>query len=154
MPAEDCAVESGRVCAAQHRIRAPIPHGIQDRETVGVIDALSATVIGAALLAAVWLAVLAVRARAPRRGTLAVLAAVELLVLVQAVAAGVLLARGERPDGVATFVGYHLAALLTLPAGVAWSVTDRSRWSPVVLTVACLTVAVLTVRLQQIWATA
>ncbi|MGI9064709.1 MAG: hypothetical protein ACR2FQ_13005 [Pseudonocardiaceae bacterium] len=119
-----------------------------------MIDALSATVIGAALLAAVWPAVLAVRARAPRRGTLAVLAAVELLVLVQAVAAGVLLARGERPDGVATFVGYHLAALLTLPAGVAWSVTDRSRWSPVVLTVACLTVAVLTVRLQQIWATA
>ncbi len=116
-------------------------------------DVLSATVIIAALLAAAWTTVLAVRAREPQRGTLAALVAVELLVLTQVVVAGVLLARGERPAGVATFVGYHLAALLALPAGVAWSVTDRSKWGMVVLTVACLTVAVLTVRLQQIWVT-
>jgi len=119
-----------------------------------MIDSLTATVITVALLAAGWTTLLAVRARLPRRGTLAALALVELLVLVQVVVAVVLLVRGERPDGVATFLGYHVAAVLTLPAGAAWALADRSRWSAAVLTVAVLTLAVLTVRLQQIWATA
>lgn len=119
-----------------------------------MIDALATTVITVALLLAAWTALLAVRARAPRWGTLITLGAMTLLVLAQAVVAAVLLARGERPDSVATFAGYHVAAVLTLPAGAAWAVADRSRWSAVVLTVACLTLAVLTVRMQQIWATA
>ncbi len=119
-----------------------------------MIDALAATVITVALLAAGWTALLAVRARLPRRNTLGALALVELLVLAQAVVAVVLLLRGGRPDGVAAFLGYQLAAVLTLPAGAAWAVSDRSRWSAVVLTVAGLTLAVLTVLMLQIWSTA
>lgn len=119
-----------------------------------MIDTLAVTVIAVALLVAGWTALLATCARLPRRGTLGALALVELLVLVQAVVAVVLLVRGGRPDGVAAFLGYHVAAVLTLPAGAAWAVADRSRWSSVVLTVAGLTLAVLTVRMQQIWATA
>lgn len=116
-----------------------------------MIDALAATVITVALLAAAWTVSLTVRAKPPRQGTLRGLAAVEVLVLAQVVVAVVLLVQGGRADGVAAFLGYHLAALLTLPAGAAWALADRSRWSGVVLTVACLTLAVLVVRMQQLW---
>lgn len=119
-----------------------------------MIDALATTVITVALLLAAWTALLAVRARAPRWGTLIALGGVTLLVLAQAVVAAVLLVRGERPDAVPAFAGYHVVAVLILPAAAAWAIADRSRWSSVVLTVACLTLAVLTVRMQQIWATA
>lgn len=120
----------------------------------GVIGWLATVVITAALVMAAWTVVLAARGRRFGVATLGVLATVELAAVVQLVVAMVLLAIGPRPDGIAAFVGYHVVALLVLPAAVAWAAGDRSRWGPGVLAVGCLALAVMTVRMQQIWATA
>lgn len=120
-----------------------------------MLDVLATAVIIVALLAATGTAGLALLRRRLGQAALGGLAAVELLALVQVVAAVVLLAGGERGAGdlvVVEFVGYHLATLLVLPAGVAWTRADRSRWSPLVVTVAALALAVMVVRLNQLWA--
>lgn len=119
-----------------------------------MIDWLATVVITAALVMAGWTVLLAMRDRRFGAATLGALATVEFAAVVQLIVAMVLLATGPRPDGVAAFVGYHVVALLVLPAAVAWGVADRSRWGPGVLAVGCLALAVMTVRMQQIWATA
>lgn len=119
----------------------------------GVIGPLATAVIVAALVLAAGTALLAALNRSPGRVVLGVLAGMEILVLTQVVVAVVLLFVGERPESsVVEFVGYQLATLLVLPAGVVWSLGDRSRWGVGVLTVACLSVAVMTVRMNQLWA--
>jgi hypothetical protein len=41
---------------------------------------------------------------------------------------------------------------MMIPVGAAiWAIVERSRWSTVVLGAAALTVAVMLVRMQQIW---
>lgn len=118
-----------------------------------MIDPLATAVIVAALMLAAGTALLAVLNRSAGRVVLGALAAVEVLVLAQTVAAVGLLVTGDRPAGsTVEFLGYHLATVLVLPAGLAWSLSDRSRWGTGVLTVACLSVAVMTVRMNQIWA--
>lgn len=117
-----------------------------------MIAALATAVIVIAVVLAGWTALLAVLNRRGGRGALGMLAGVEAVVLIQFVAAIVLLSTGERPAGnTVEFLGYHLAAVLVLPAGVIWSLADESRWSAGVLTVACLSVAVMTVRMNQLW---
>lgn len=118
-----------------------------------MIAPLATAVIVAALVTAGWTALLALLNRRIGRVVLAAVAVLEVLVLIQLVASVVLLLGGDRPVGsTVEFIGYHLATLLMLPAGVAWSVSDRSRWAVAVLTVAALAVAVMTVRMNQIWA--
>lgn len=118
----------------------------------GVIDWLATVVITVALLMAGWTVLLALRGRRFGAATLGGLAIVEFAAVIQLVVAMVLLALGRRPDALATFLGYHVVALLVLPAALVWSATERSRWSPAVLTIGCLALAVMTVRMQQIWA--
>lgn len=118
-----------------------------------MLGPLATAVIVAALLMAGWTALLALLNRRIGRVVLGAAALLELLVLAQLVASVVLLLGGDRPVGsTVEFLGYHLATLLMMPAGVAWSISDRSRWAVAVLTVAALAVAVMTVRMNQIWA--
>lgn len=117
-----------------------------------MIGSLATAVIVAGLVLAAGTALLALLNRRIGRGVLAAVGVVEVLVLAQLVAAVVLLLTGHRPmSSTVEFVGYQLAALLVLPAGVVWSVSDRSRWAVGVLTVAALAVAVMTVRMNQLW---
>ena len=118
-----------------------------------MIDWLATAVITAALVTAAWTVLLALRNRGFGAVTLGALAVVELAAVVQLIVAVVLLAAGQRPDALAAFLGYQVVALLVLPAALVWGVADRSRWSPAVLAVGCLALAVMTVRMQQIWAT-
>ncbi|MQA15904.1 MAG: hypothetical protein GEV09_17645 [Pseudonocardiaceae bacterium] len=119
-----------------------------------MIDWLATVVIAAALVMAGWTVLLALRHRRPGWMTLGGVAVAELAAVVQLVVAVVLLVVGQRPDALAAFLGYHVVALLVLPAAVAWSLAERSRWSPGVIAVGCLALAVMTVRMQQIWQTA
>jgi hypothetical protein len=89
--------------------------------------------------------------RAPGRVLLAGSVLVELVVVVQAVTAVVLLVRGDRPAETATFVAYLVGALLVLPVTVLWSLAERTRWSSLVVAMGGLTVAVMTVRMQVLW---
>jgi hypothetical protein len=78
-------------------------------------------------------------------------AVVEAVLLVQAVAAIVLVANGTGSPDRALFGGYILVQLLILPLAGMWAFEERTRWSSVLLLVAAFTTAFLEYRLLQIW---
>lgn len=114
-------------------------------------DTLATVTITLGLLAAAWSLVTALRDRPMGRSHLAALAVVEAALLVQAVVAFSRMAGGHGPRETATFIGYAIGILLLPPAAAAWGVMERSRWGPAVIVVAGLSVAIMTVRMQQIW---
>ena len=77
---------------------------------------------------------------------------VELALLVQVVTAAVQAGRGHVLADPVTFWGYLVFALVVLPAAAVWAFADRTRWSSAVLLVACLTLAVMELRMVQVWA--
>lgn len=97
-----------------------------------------------------WALAFVVRDRAVILRQLFGAAAVEVVLIVQAVVAGVLIARGHDVDG-PLFWGYVATALVLLPVAAAWAFAERTKWSSVVLMVASLTVGFLAFRLWQIW---
>lgn len=54
-------------------------------------------------------------------------------------------------DGIEFWV-YLVSAIIIPPAALFWGVIERNRWSTAILGVAMLSVAVMMVRMQQIWA--
>lgn len=108
--------------------------------------------IGAALVGAGWSALLLALDRRMHDPLFWLLAAVEVGLLGQLVGGVVALVRTDRDVDGATFVGYLVAVVLVLPFAVSWAASERSRWGTGVLLIGCLTVAVLVLRLQQIWA--
>lgn len=112
---------------------------------------LALTIIVAALVVAGFSGVVALLNRPPGLLHLLGLAAVELVLLVQA---GVAIGRmfsGDRPDGMATFIGYLLTALLIPPLAALFGAAERSRWGSLIIGGGCLVVAVMVVRLGQVW---
>jgi len=77
-------------------------------------------------------------------------AVVEGVLVVQVVVAAVLLLHGWDGDPLLLW-GYLVVALLVLPGAALVAFAERTRWSSVVLLVAAVTVAVLELRLWQIW---
>lgn len=105
------------------------------------------------VVAAVLLGVEGARGKAPLWWHLGVVAAVEVLLLVQAAVAIVLLIQGGQIVGSAgVFIAYLVGTVAALPLTLLWGLGEPSRWTLVALAVACLVVAVLVVRLDQIWA--
>jgi len=114
-------------------------------EVVGYALALGAVVVG------VWAGVLLVRDRRVDNPFFYAAAVLELALVVGFVAGCVALARtSEDVDGV-LFVSYYLASVLAVPVALVWSIAEKSRWGTGVLVVALLTVAVLLVRVVDIW---
>ncbi|WP_026341814.1 hypothetical protein [Actinomadura atramentaria] len=114
-------------------------------------NVLSAVVIVAALLAAAFSAVTALRDRPMGWGDLAGLGVLEVLLVAQAVVGFVKLAGDGGPHSPATFIGYLVAAPILPLAGAGWGLMERTRWGPGVIVVAGLAVAVMVVRMRQIW---
>lgn len=116
-----------------------------------MVDGLAITLIAVALLVAGFSGLMALLDRPPRLVQLAGLAIVEAVLVVQAVVAVARLFTGDRPDQPATFVGYLLTAILIPPlaALVGWS--ERTRWGSTIVAIAGGIVAVMVVRLQQVW---
>lgn len=78
------------------------------------------------------------------------LAVLEVGLLVQTVVGFVRLAGGAQVSG-ALFGGYAIGALVVVPAAGLWALADRSRGGPGVLVVCGLVIAVMVLRLEQIW---
>lgn len=116
-----------------------------------MVDALAITIIVAALLAAAVSGLMALLDRPPRPVQLVGLSLVELLLLVQAVTAMGRMFTGDRPEQLATFVGYLLTVLLIPPLATLLGWSERTRWGSVIVAVGCLVVPVMVVRLQQVW---
>jgi hypothetical protein len=90
--------------------------------------------------------------RKPSMITLGATVLTELALVVQLVATIVLLVAGETSKGdVVEFFGYIIVAMM-VPAGAAvWALTERNRFSTLVLAVSGLTVAIMVARMAQIW---
>ncbi|HEY4152748.1 MAG TPA: hypothetical protein VGM38_05455 [Pseudolysinimonas sp.] len=90
--------------------------------------------------------------RKPNDITLGAVVIVELLLIAQLVIAIVSPGLGNHPTGsVPLFYVYLISALLIPPLAVVWALIERTRWSTVVLGVAAFAIAVMVVRMGQIW---
>ena len=109
-------------------------------------------VFGIGVVAGVVGLVWAARKKPPTDLTAGLVAAVGVLVVVQVVLAIVLPLFGNAclGDGLEYWM-YLITAALIPPAAIFWSLIERNRWSNAVLGIAALAVAVMVVRMQQIW---
>ena len=116
-----------------------------------MIDWLATVLICSALLLAALAGVSALRNRAPWRTTIVVVALTEVAFLVQATIAIAVSFNGETADEPVLFFSYLVAVLLVLPVAELLARAEPNRFGSLVLVVAGLVLAVLVVRLQQIW---
>lgn len=117
-----------------------------------MFDAVTLTVTVTALLLAVWCGFAAYRDEPTNDRQFIGMAVVTLAALVQLVASLVKLGHGDRPDhGTAVFVGYLIGAACTIPAAAFLSLVERSRWGTAIVAAGGLILAVLELRLHDIW---
>jgi hypothetical protein len=108
--------------------------------------------VGVAVLAGVLCVALGLAGRRPADVSVLSLVLVEVLLLAQIVIALIAPAAGNPPSGnPAEFWVYLITAAVIPPLAVLWALTDRGRWSTVVLGVGALAVAVMAYRMHQIW---
>lgn len=90
--------------------------------------------------------------RKPSGISIGALALVQLGLIAQLVASIVLVILGERAQqDTVEFFAYLIVALMIPLAAAFWALIERTRWSTLVLGVGALTVAVMLVRMSQIW---
>lgn len=137
---------SGRAGAAVVPVRSArrTDYAAQVTLTVGALVACS-------LALGVWAAVRTARDQPVITRQLIGGAVIEAGILVQMVVAGVLVATGHQVPEAVTFWGYLVVALLVLPAAAVVAVIERTRWSSVALILACATLAVMQLRVHQLW---
>ncbi|MER5376961.1 hypothetical protein [Streptomyces sp. NPDC002553] len=117
-----------------------------------MLDALTLATGVAALLLAAWCGWAAYRDQPTKDWHFIGMAVVSVLALAQLVIGIVQLARGEKPaQGTTIFVAYLLGALACLPAAGFMSLAERTRWGSVTVAAAAVVLAVLEVRLYDIW---
>lgn len=114
-----------------------------------MIGAVVLAVVALALALAAVAAVFAARDRLPPPAHLQGLFVLQALIAVQAVIA--LVRAGDWGGSKAELFGYLAAWFVLVPGGLALVVEERSRYGTLVLAVACLTVAVVAVRLGAVW---
>jgi hypothetical protein len=108
-------------------------------------------VLALALVTLVAVAVLLVRDEPAGDPMFVLLAAVELVLLVQLVVGVVQLSSTDRDVSGVLFVSYLVGVALALPIGAFWSLAERSRAGTAVLGAAVFTVVALELRLWGIW---
>lgn len=106
-----------------------------------------------ALLLAAWCAHAAFRGQPVKDWHYLGMAVVELLTLAQLAIVLVQLAGGERPAGGGTvvFVSYLVAVPLCLPLVAVVSLGERTRWGPATVAAGAVVLAVLQLRLADVW---
>jgi hypothetical protein len=117
-----------------------------------MILGFTVVLVGVAVLAGLLCVILGLAGRRPADLTILSLVAVEVLLIAQIVIALLAPVFGNAPTGnPAEFWVYLVSAAVIPPLAVVWALTDRSRWSTVVLGVGAFAVAVMAYRMYQIW---
>jgi len=117
-----------------------------------VIDTYFFTLAWYAVAAGLLLVGLGLIGRPPSGFSLGLAAGVEAGLLVQLILSIVLVSLGQYAAiDTWEFFGYLIVALIVPVAGTVWALVEKDRWSTVILGAALLTVAVMLVRMQQIW---
>ncbi|MDX3535147.1 hypothetical protein PV721_12330 [Streptomyces sp. MB09-01] len=120
-----------------------------------MLDALTVAIGVAALALAAWCGHAAWRDQPTKDWHFIGMAVVTVLVLAQLVIGLVKLGQGEKPDeGTVIFVSYLLGAFAAVPAAGMLSLTERTKWGSVTVAAGAVVLAVLEVRLYDIWGTA
>lgn len=118
-----------------------------------MIVGLTFVVLALALAWALWCGVSAAVGQAPtvrHRIGLLVLEGVALVVAL-VVVVGLVVEGGRATGAVVEIVGYLAATLVVLPIGAALAHGERTRYGSIVLAVAGVTLAVLSLRTGQVW---
>jgi hypothetical protein len=113
--------------------------------------ALATVTIVLSLVLAAWGLLSTVRNRPPDRTHLVGLVVVELALLALIVNALVAWAGGESPGEAGTFAGYVVTLVCLPPLAAVLARMEPTRWGSVIVTVICLVIPVLVLRLQQTW---
>jgi hypothetical protein len=117
-----------------------------------VIEAFFLILAWYAVAAGLVLIFLGLIGRSPSGFSLGLAIGVEAGLLVQLILSIVLVVLGQYAViDTWEFFGYLIVALMVPIAGAVWALVERNRWSTVVLGAAVLTIAVMLVRMQQIW---
>ncbi|MGA4976558.1 hypothetical protein [Streptomyces cinereoruber] len=117
-----------------------------------MLDALTIAVSVAALALAAWCGFAAFRDQPTKDWHFIGMAVVTFLVLVQLIVGIVQLARGGKAEeGTTIFVAYLLGALCAVPIAGFMSLAERSRWGSATVAAGAVVLAVLEVRLHDIW---
>ena len=107
---------------------------------------------GFAVAAGLFVLGLGIIGKLPSLWSVGALALVLLGLIAQFVVSAVLVAGGARAEvDTVEFFAYLLVASM-VPVGTGfWALVERNRWSTIILGVAALTIAVMLVRMHQIW---
>lgn len=117
-----------------------------------MLDALTVAIGVAALALAAWCGFAALRDQPTKDWHFIGMAVVTVLVLAQLVVGVVQLARGEEPgQGTVLFVAYLVGAFAAVPAAAMLSLSERTKWGSVTVAAGAVVLAVLEVRLYDIW---
>ena len=117
-----------------------------------MIDAFFLILAWYAVAAGLILIFLGLIGKSPSGFSLGLAIGVEAGLLVQLILSIVLVSLGQYAViDTWEFFGYLIVALMVPIAGAVWALVERNRWSTVVLGAVVLTIAVMLVRMQQIW---
>ena len=116
-----------------------------------MIQGLSIGILCAGLLLAAWLGIQAWRRRPTNDAQMIGAIVLETALLVQTVIAISRVARGEQLAEPVTFIAYSVGILLPLPLGFYLARIERTRWGSISLCFTAVVVAVMTLRLTQLW---
>ena len=117
-----------------------------------MVEWLYLTLLGISLTVGAFLVVVGLFGGRPKGYLIIALLTVELGLLVQlAVSTGVVIVGQQAAISTIEFFGYLLVALLIPPGAVVWALAEPTRWSTVVLGFSSLTIAIMLVRMSQIW---
>jgi hypothetical protein len=119
-----------------------------------VTDSLAVATIVAALAVAAVAFVETAGNRPPGRLQFAVLGLTGAIIAVQALVAVIQLVRGDGPDAtsrVVTFIGYLLFAVAVPPVAAVLGKMEPTRFGSALVGIAGVVLAVLILRLQQVW---
>ena len=112
-------------------------------------DGLAAAVFVLSLALGAWALLWAARDALLPKPHLQALFLLKAVLVLQAVVA--LVRMGEWDGSKGELSGYLAVSALLVPGGLVLAVEERSRYGTLVLAVACLVVAVVEVRLLQVW---
>ena len=116
-----------------------------------VIPVLGYAVLAAALLLALWTGIQAARRLPTGEAQMVGAIVVEVALLAQVVIAVVQRIGGHKLNEPVTFIAYSIGVLLALPLGFYLAREERSRWGSLCLCFTAVVVAVMVLRLLQLW---
>ncbi|HZX37055.1 MAG TPA: hypothetical protein VFF37_01730 [Streptomyces sp.] len=117
-----------------------------------MLDALTVAVAVTALALAAWCGFAAYRDQPTKDWHFIGMAVVSVLALAQLAVGIVQLARGEKAhEGTAIFLAYLIGSFAAVPAAGFLSLGERTRWGSATVAAGAVVLAVLEVRLYDIW---